>query len=453
MVQELAEIRAELGRLKEQQINYRGATVVATDPVAGTFDADVAGAGLLAGIPVEQPQFLPSVGDQVVLSVAGATPVYNRPSRSLPLVTDPVTGDTLAAIGEDGQVSGQIGNFETLTVGGQPFVPTTAEDQNTPRGLVEYGASYIATAATTAERGWFEVAADLEVGRMYLIQTTHLLLQSSVAGTVGRARIRMTEDGSTPSVSSPAIATGSKTIDSGDEGMTLSRLHTPIVNGKHRFLLTYGRWSGTGNVTIFGRHQDTGDAFPIQMWVTDVGPYRGNNSVPNDGGGTTTAPRQTLTKRYPATWSGTYNGSTLDTSYGNEMKQGVYKGNWRGLVGFDSTQMMADLAGATIESCYAYLYANKWWRDSGGTAVVGTHNLTARPTTFSATTGRWTSPGWPKPGSRRLNLGAAVGAEFQSGATRGLSLGPAPSNSLAYYGRFDGAGMARAPYIEIRYTL
>lgn len=449
-LQQLAEIRAEQARQRQHRVAFRWATVTAADRQAAVFDADTDDGVSLSGLAVDRGvQIIPNVGDRVLLTLDGDVPRYDRPSRIYPAALDPASGEVVAAMDETGKVSGQEGHFGSLYVAGQLYVPTVAEDQGRPLGVVEYGGQYANSAGTTTELGVFEVAADLSVGRLYRIETTNLAF-SGPAGALGRARIRMSSDGSTPGLTSQVMASVGGTVAAGnDEGSALRRMHTPTLTGRHRFLLTVARTGGTdGSVALTGS-----DTFPIQMWVEDVGPYRGNNAVPNDASGATTTPKQTYTKRYPAVWSGTYNGANLDTFYGNEMKQGSYGGDFRGMVGFDSALMVSDLTGATVESCIVYLYANHWYYNSGGTAVIGTHSNAARPGTWTGVTqDRWRSGGWPKPGGRRIDLGAAVGDEFKSGAAKGVALGPAPSTDLAFYGRFNGDGMANEPYVEIRYS-
>lgn len=61
--------------LEQRRVSFREATVLAVNTVSSTFDADVAGAGRLDGIP-SPPAFMPKVGDVVRLSLSGALPVY-----------------------------------------------------------------------------------------------------------------------------------------------------------------------------------------------------------------------------------------------------------------------------------------------------------------------------------------------------------------------------------------
>jgi hypothetical protein len=126
-------------------------------------------------------------------------------------------------------------------------------------------------------------------------------------------------------------------------------------------------------------------------------------------------------------------------------------GNQRSLIGFDATAVQSDLSGAEVLACFVTLYANHWYYNAGGTAIIGTHGHTNRPGSFSATTNRIQSASWPKPGLRTVDLGTTIGGEFKAGTTKGVALGPGPSNSVSYYGRFDGCGDSHVPYLTITY--
>lgn len=75
LTDQLAKMRAEIAALKRDRVAYREAQVVAVDPVASAFTAEVPGTTPLAGVAAPA-QFLPEVGDTVRLSLYGATAVY-----------------------------------------------------------------------------------------------------------------------------------------------------------------------------------------------------------------------------------------------------------------------------------------------------------------------------------------------------------------------------------------
>jgi hypothetical protein len=131
-----------------------------------------------------------------------------------------------------------------------------------------------------------------------------------------------------------------------------------------------------------------------------------------------------------------------------------YLGDARGLVGFNDSQIRKDLAGATIKSCHITLYANHWWENNGGTARIGTHDYSGRPSSITGsrlTPQRISSGGWPKPGKRKVSLGTGIGNEFKSGSARGIMVGPT-NDSHDQYGRFNGNGQSNEPVLTIVYV-
>lgn len=108
----------------------------------------------------------------------------------------------------------------------------------------------------------------LRAGRAYEIKTSNLRPTSGANDGV-TCTLRATTDGSTPSTSSTAIATGSAQITSVSifESITLSRLYTPSVDQLFSVLLCVARTTGTAGTTSLG-----GDAtYPIEIWIVDVG--------------------------------------------------------------------------------------------------------------------------------------------------------------------------------------
>lgn len=174
------------------------------------------------------------------------------------------------------------------------------------------------------------------------------------------------------------------------------------------------------------------------------------------------APGSTYVMYYAATWSGTYGyngGNEANTWYGNEAHQGQYDGgNKKSLIGGFTTStagtaMATDLSGASAVAARIRLTYFYWWANAGGTAVIGTHNNTSKPGTFTGTnTNRTQSGGWGRGVTRWVDLGAGICAEFITGATKGIALGPGPSSSVSYYGKCYGAGSGvYVPLLELTF--
>jgi hypothetical protein len=133
---------------------------------------------------------------------------------------------------------------------------------------------------------------------------------------------------------------------------------------------------------------------------------------------------------------------------------GSYLGDARGLCGFDDDQIRRDTSGATITACYITLYANHWYENNGGTARIGTHKYSSRPSSISSgnlNPQRISSGSWPKPGKRKVSLGTTIGNEFKSGTARGIMVG-GTNGSNDQYGKFNGNGQSNEPVLTIVYV-
>jgi len=162
----------------------------------------------------------------------------------------------------------------------------------------------------------------------------------------------------------------------------------------------------------------------------------------------------TATKSFAATWGASYRQNGTKRTDKLDLYQGYvdsFNGNQKSLVGFNVTGIPS---GADIVSATLSLYANHWYNNSGGIAVIGTHNKSSEP-------GSWSGSGtndnrvrytWnTKTGRRTINLGSTIGQEFLNGTTKGIMLGPGPSTSASYYGYFEDAGSNR-PVLTLKYT-
>lgn len=172
----------------------------------------------------------------------------------------------------------------------------------------------------------------------------------------------------------------------------------------------------------------------------------------SDGGST---PVQTYTKTYSNTWSRSYNGSGALLHSNDEMYQGYYSGtngNQRSLIGFNYATIQSDLAGATIKKVELTMKNVHFYQNSGGTAVIGTHSYTSAPSTWStgSVIENRETESWAKGATKTVTLSNSFGTDLQSGAARGIAIGPGNSTSNIYYGYFDGR--VGQPKLKITYT-
>jgi hypothetical protein len=310
--------------------------------------------------------------------------------------------------------------------------------------------------------GAFELSFVAQVGRRYQI-TCNAQMATNWAGTPTSEQFtyRLRDGGDvTPTVSSTSLYRhewfGPQGTSSGFSNGVLV-FTGDLTPGLHRLLWTFMARYGNG----FMRFSNQGAVFSVE----DVGSSEIDSTITlNDGGISTVVPASpvaTYTKTYKASWSGSFDGGGGYVSYyGTEVHQGYYSGagngNQRGLIGFNASQIRSDLSGATIKSIKLTAYASHWYYNDGGTAVIGTHNYTARPSSWSSShvnDNRQQSTGWPKPGKRTVTLSNTIGNEFKSGVTTGIAIGPGPTTDVRYYGRFVGwDGGSNAPILTITYT-
>jgi hypothetical protein len=378
-------------------------------------------------------------------------------------------GDTVASIDNAGNASFQSVNITgDLVVGGgnlyDDLLPLSA------KGVIAAGWTTANSTATVdaTEIGLFELDCILEDQRNYRIKTNEMIIKGTVLNDQFSTRLR-SATGASPTTSSNQFAISTASIYS----INTDRPNTRIIHnfacdststadnkaifapGDTRFLITLARLTGTGTAFI---STNTGTYDAIGLWLEDLGPLVQNTLVTNTGGGGTT-PVTTYTKTYACTWSGSYLSTGAYTVGGGATRayQGddnAGDGNRKSMLGFPFATIASDLSGATITSIKLTAYFRHWWYAAGGTAVIGTHNSSAssHPATFSGTTNRVQSSGWPNPGTKTVSLGTTIGNEFKAGTAKGIVLGPGPSTSTTYYGYADGFGATNPPTLTIVYT-
>jgi hypothetical protein len=218
----------------------------------------------------------------------------------------------------------------------------------------------------------------------------------------------------------------------------------------------------TGGVTYTFRYPG------CALWVLDHGPstnmptFTGYNSTDTPPVTPNPPAPKTYTKTYYATWSRTYDGDNTttwdDTPY---CYQGYYsstRGHTKSLIGFDYATIASNLSGATINSCYVTIKGAHSYYNDGFALDVGTHNYTAKPSTWAngnvnqQRTGINRPPGIAAGETVKLSLGTTIGAEFKSQVSRGIAIGPGLDNQLVYYGYLYGATQSGKPYLTITYT-
>jgi hypothetical protein len=442
-------------------------SLTASKITAGTISSDVLLSGSIKTAEAGQRAELNALGLQlydadgnltVNLTADDANPNF------IAILDD--NGNTVSSMDSLGNISGSvITAAQDVIIAGNSFIDDYYDPL--PKGIVAYGSVPVLTATITGagantEMGAFEISFVADATRRYEI-CCNAQMQTNWAGTPTSEQFtyRLRDGGDQPpTIASPSLYRhewfGPQGTSSGFSNGVLLWQGT-LSSGLHRLLWTFMARYGNG----FMNFGNQGAVFKVE----DIGSSEIDDTMLlNDGGVVTAAPPPavaTYTKTYKATWSGSYDGSGSYVSYyGTEAHQGYYSGagngNQRSLIGFNSSQIKSDLSGATIKSVKLTAYAEHWYYNDGGTAVIGTHNYTGRPSSWSSghvNDNRQQSTGWPKPGKRTVTLTSGFGTDLKSGAATGIAFGPGPTTDVRYYGRFTGwDGGSNAPYLTITYT-
>jgi hypothetical protein len=452
--------------------------LTATKITAGTISSSIILAGVIktadsgARAEMNYEGFrIYSEDDDATVSLLG-NPGTNGNFLLIKDLEDPTV--TLAGIDGLGRGSFQdISVANDITIDGENLIADIIYPR--AKGVVAigfYSGDPVVGGGTNVDRGFLEISFVAEESRTYMIYG--ITEYESTSGTNERMAMRLYDFGEAqpelPANSSLRLQqsiyslVGSAGVNSAAQ-IVYAGTFTP---GLHRILWTFA--GQLGNAVV---NAATGSGVSTSiLWVEDVGIPLTDTTIINDGGvdalGTTVTPdkpappkpKTEYTKNYSATWSGTYRSNgDYSSSHGNTMVQGdsgsdSWLNDARSLCGFDSAAIRRDLSGATIKSCYITLYANHWYWNDGGTARIGTHDYSSRPSSWSGSRvdeQRVSSANWPKPGKRKVSLGTGIGNEFKSGTSKGIALGPT-SGSKTQYGRFNGNGQSSEPVLTIVYV-
>lgn len=390
-------------------------------------------------------------GDEVVALVANRANYFT--------VTSP-DGETLASIDDEGG-----GSFVTTSIDG-----VDSDGDGTPdSGFQIYGTEYMewldrrgrgvlpdgyalrvdtpTSYATTTMTKYLELQFMAPKGRTLRVDVPSFYLGSSIAGSSMLSYLFVEYDGT-------AVTTTSTQVGS-------TRTHAATANAYRTGGITYhmrtGDWTSDREVRLLLCFVSEGSGncrpiaasgYPIEIIVTDVGPH-----VVDSGIDYSLPSPPTTRKTYTTTWKSTgyrtWTGSgSVSYGAGTDIKQGYesVEGDCKGIWIFPS--VTSALSGATVIKVEAYLYANMWYYNSGGTGLIKVHGSASLPSVVPTLTTALSSANWPKPGGRWVTLPSSLYAGFKSGTYKGVGVGPAGTTNKLYYGRFNGAGAQ----LRITYT-
>lgn len=394
--------------------------------------------------------------------------------------SDPLTGQTTVAFTPDG-----AGALQTLSVAGID----TDGDGATDSGFTVYGreftehiedrtlgvrgSAFTADAANgvlasgiTTRIGLGEVSLVSDSTRAYLLVFDGLHFAATAGPTRLLVSVRFTSDGSTPTISNGTIV-GSKIgyLPTANEAYSVPAIiaqggFSSVDGALIRLLVTVERLSGTGTISALTYSAPDAYRAPFRFFVADLGRDILDTYIPNNGGGTTAPPKKTYTSTWSANLIGAYLGNGSRRTDTTDLMQGYTDyypagGIQRSIAGFTAgavagevgKTVTAALTGATVTKVEIGLKCNHSHAVAGGLARIGYHGETAVPATVPAASWEAFSGAFFKRGETRwMTLPAATFASWQSGAYRGLTVGPGGD-----YMRFDGSAGAK-PGLRITYT-
>ncbi|QXO14554.1 minor tail protein [Arthrobacter phage Kaylissa] len=361
-------------------------------------------------------------------------------------------GNLTASITAEGGVSAKEVNVaDTLTLAGEDL---GSKISYMPQRLTAWGQVPINTSTMlvngAGEIGLFELGWDSnqEVGRdsrMYLFHLNNVLIRSTVAGQVG-LRLRITTDGSKPTVNSPTIqySYGYVGVANGYTSFNINRL-IGSNNGEYiRVLVTL--WNGgTGTASVLG----DGNQTHLYSSVIDLGGSMEPTAIASTGGGTSGSKAPvTTTKEWAATGFKSYTGTGAAYNYNTGyMYSGLSPagyGDLRSVAVFPS--LTSTLTGATINDIWIYVYYDFWYYGGGGNAAISLHGHSTLPGSNPSLSFSTMSNSWPRAAGRWVRLPDSTYAGFKSGAWKGFALG-------GHGGGYTEYGYAHNPRIKIRYTV
>jgi Chitobiase/beta-hexosaminidase C-terminal domain len=195
------------------------------------------------------------------------TPIYGWPYQALGVAPDgPNLGEDLALA------------IEATVAAIQADLDAAESDIDAlPRGIIAHHKRITNSTTTTTEQGVIRIDdVPIEGGRTYLIHTSSLAVDGSVANDVIRSTIRYTTDGSTPTTSSGALTFAQDLQPNVASAVFVAPRcsYTPSVDETLSVLLTVSRSVGTGTVGMLAN-----SGLPIEIFIEDMGVDVGDTGV------------------------------------------------------------------------------------------------------------------------------------------------------------------------------
>lgn len=295
------------------------------------------------------------------------------------------------------------------------------------------------------------ILPDFNTTRLYRINGLVHINVNAVQPTYVGIRCRYAWD-TDPSVSSPILfehqwggraATATDEFSPVDFTFRASDLGTAGTD-LHLVLTTFSSVAGI-NIQAEAWNRliisDVGESIPVDVY--DMG----------TGGG---SPPTQYVKTYAANESASYqeDGSNRGVSSCYQGRYSATNGNQYSMIGFDDATIRSNLAGATINKVELYLNNNHFYSNSGGNAVIGTHNQTTLSGSHSSSqiTDNIQQTHFDLGQAKWITIPNSIGNALRDNTAKGIALGPGPTTSQSYYGYFAGNGESGEPQLRITYT-
>ena len=376
-------------------------------------------------------------------------------------------GQVVASIDQLGVITGakaRLGRAAGDTyINGQKF-----EDYLIPLadGIVAWGKRETNGSTTLGtETKYLEVQTVLQKNRLYRVSANSMYMVPTANATTGVMVLRYTNGGAVNPVgtTSTQIQSTRTYLPTNGTAITVPPL-TAIINTvglsqqsvEYRFLVSYLS-DGPGQV-----YPAASSILPAILTVEDLGPAINQVGIDYSQAPPPSNTRQNYTSYWLASDSATYQGNgTKRTDVGKEIIHGWdpsgYNGNGCGIALFNngayystnSTELgkspTAALTGATITAVDFMLCPHHAYYNSGVTLYYLPSTYTIIPATLA-------NPGSNYYGYASFAIGEAKYVPSNLNLYTAIILGQAPSSSLSYYGRIDGAGYTNAPVMRVSYT-
>lgn len=299
------------------------------------------------------------------------------------------------------------------------------------------------------------IVPNVSGNRQYVIGGSNLHFDSQAVTTIDRMNLSVYMKWNSPAGAADTL------LWSHQERVTNSTPFDQDIEFRHPFQVSPPNGNGVDDLHLaltFESEDTTAAGLRMQgttgsrLYTEDIGlaiTY-GNYDL-----GTGVSPIQTYTKTYSANGSASFQSNGTNRGVA-DCFQGFYSstnGNQFSMIAFPYATIASDLSGATITKTELYLNNNHFYSNSGGTAIIGTHNQTSVSGNHSSSqvNDNLDTEAFTLGQAKWFTVTNTIGNAFKSGTAKGIALGPGPSNSQSYYGYFAGNGQSGEPQLRITY--